>query len=137
MSSYFKAIFLFIFWFPCVFWGKNINHKREVKSFQFSGDGTSGESIFLDFSPNVEIKLGSLSGYSGGLSVWAGPYFGVGLWDNSTYVSRGPNPLKPTTFVTTTTSGESFSRDLRRVEMGFKVGLGIVSQNFVSLGETY
>jgi hypothetical protein len=39
--------------------------------------------------------------------------------------------------VTTTTSGESFSRDLRRVDMGFKVGLGIVSQNFVSLGVTY
>ena len=92
---------------------------------------------YLDFSPNLEIKLGSLSEYGGGLTVWAGPYFGVGLWDNLTYINRGPNPLKPTTFVTTTTSGESFSRDLRRVDMGFKVGLGIVSQNFVSLGVTY
>ena len=92
---------------------------------------------YLDFSPNVEIKLGSLSEYGGGLTVWAGPYLGVGLWDNSRYVNRGLNPLKPTTFVTTITSGESFSRELRRIDMGFKVGLGIVSQNFVSLGVTY
>jgi hypothetical protein len=92
---------------------------------------------YLDFSPNVEIKLGSLSEYGGGLTVWAGPYLGVGLWDNSTYVSRGLNPLKPLSYVTTTTTGESFSRELRRVDMGFKVGLGIVSQNFVSLGLTY
>jgi len=92
---------------------------------------------YLDLSPNVEIKLGSLSEYGGGITVWAGPYFGVGLWDNSTYITRGANPLKPTNYVTTTTTGESFSRDLRRTDMGFKIGLGFVSQNFVSLGVTY
>lgn len=92
---------------------------------------------YLDFSPNIEIKLGRLSEYGAGLTVWAGPYFGVGLWDNSKYINRGVNPLKPTSYVTTTTTGESFSRDLRRVDVGFKVGLGIVSQNFVSVGITY
>lgn len=92
---------------------------------------------YLDFSPNVEIKLGNVSEYGGGITLWAGPYLGIGLWDNSTYVTRGANPLKPLTNFTTTTTGESFSRDLRRVDMGFKVGLGIVSQNFVSLGVTY
>lgn len=92
---------------------------------------------YLEFSPNIEIKLGRLSEYGAGLTVWAGPYFGVGLWDNSKYINRGVNPLKPTSYVTTITTGESFSRDLRRVDMGFKVGLGIVSQNFVSVGITY
>jgi hypothetical protein len=37
----------------------------------------------------------------------------------------------------TSTEGESFSRDIRRLDMGFKVGIGIVSQNFVSVGLTY
>jgi hypothetical protein len=39
--------------------------------------------------------------------------------------------------VLNTTSGESFSRDIRRLDMGFKVGVGVLSQNFVSVGLTY
>jgi hypothetical protein len=37
----------------------------------------------------------------------------------------------------TSTEGESFSRDLRRLDLGFKLGIGVVSQNFVSVGLTY
>lgn len=92
---------------------------------------------YLDVSPNFEIKLGSVSEYASGFSLWGGPYLGIGLWDNATYDIRSANPLKPGTYRLTSTSGESFSRDIRRLDMGFKMGLGIVSQNFVSLGITY
>lgn len=92
---------------------------------------------YLDISPNFEIKLGSVSEYSTGFSVWAGPYMGVGLWDNASYTIRTANPTKPGAYVLNTTSGESFSRDIRRLDMGFKVGVGVVSQNFVSVGLTY
>jgi hypothetical protein len=92
---------------------------------------------YLDVSPNFEIKLGSVSEYASGFSIWAGPYLGIGLWDNATYDIRSENPAKPGTYLLTSTSGESFSRDLRRMDMGFKVGIGVVSQNFVSFGLTY
>lgn len=92
---------------------------------------------YLDISPNFEIKLGSVSEYASGFSIWGGPYLGVGLWDNASYNIRSANPLKPGTYTLTSTSGESFSRDIRRLDMGFKVGIGVVSQNFVSVGLTY
>lgn len=92
---------------------------------------------YLDISPNFEIKLGSVAEYSSGFSIWGGPYLGIGLWDNAAYDIRKENPAKPGTYSLTSTTGESFSRDLRRMDMGFKVGLGVVSQNFVSLGITY
>ena len=91
---------------------------------------------YLDISPNFEIKLGSVSEFSSGFSIWGGPYLGIGLWDNTTYDTRSLNPTTKT-YVLTSTSGESFSRDLRRLDMGVKVGIGIVSQNFVSIGITY
>jgi hypothetical protein len=62
---------------------------------------------------------------------------GIGLWDNATYDIRSANVLKPGTYVLTSTTGESFSRDVRRLDLGFKVGIGVVSQNFVSVGLTY
>ncbi len=92
---------------------------------------------YLDISPNFEIKLGSVSEYANGFSLWGGPYLGIGLWDNARYDIRSENPVKPGTYVLTSTSGESFSRDIRRLDMGFKVGLGVISQNFVSVGLTY
>jgi hypothetical protein len=92
---------------------------------------------YLDISPNFEIKLGSVSEYASGFSVWGGPYMGIGLWDNATYDIRSANVLKPGTYVLTSTTGESFSRDVRRLDLGFKVGIGVVSQNFVSVGLTY
>lgn len=92
---------------------------------------------YLDISPNFELKLGSVSEYANGFSVWGGPYMGIGLWDNATYDIRTANTLKPGTYVLTSTEGESFSRDIRRLDLGFKVGIGIVSQNFVSVGLTY
>lgn len=92
---------------------------------------------YLDISPNFEFKLGSVAEYASGLSIWGGPYLGIGLWDNAKYDIRSANPAKPGTYSLTSTSGESFSQDIRRLDMGFKVGLGVVSQNFVSLGITY
>jgi hypothetical protein len=92
---------------------------------------------YLDISPNFEIKLGSVSEYASGFSVWGGPYMGIGLWDNATYNIRSANALKPGTYVLTSTTGESFSRDVRRLDLGFKVGIGVISQNFVSVGLTY
>ncbi len=92
---------------------------------------------YLDVSPNFEIKLGSVSEYASGFSIWGGPYLGIGLWDNANYDIRSENPAKLGTYVLTSTSGESFSRDLRRMDLGFKVGIGVVSQNFVSIGLTY
>lgn len=92
---------------------------------------------YLDISPNFEIKLGSISEYANGFSLWGGPYMGMGLWDNASYDIRMANPLKPGGYVLTSTTGESFSRDIRRLDLGFKMGIGIVSQNFVSLGLTY
>ncbi len=92
---------------------------------------------YLDVSPNFEIKLGSVSEYASGFSIWGGPYLGIGLWDNASYDIRSENPAKRGTYILTSTTGESFSRDIRRMDLGFKVGIGIVSQNFVSLGLTY
>jgi hypothetical protein len=92
---------------------------------------------YLDISPNFEIKLGSVSEYASGFSVWGAPYLGIGLWDNATYDIRSANPAKPGSYLLRSTTGESFSRDIRRLDMGFKIGLGVVSQNFVSLGITY
>jgi len=92
---------------------------------------------YLDISPNFEIKLGSVSEYASGFSLWGGPYMGIGLWDNAKYDIRSEIPQKPGSYLLASTSGESFSRDIRRLDMGFKVGLGVVSQNFVSLGITY
>jgi hypothetical protein len=91
----------------------------------------------LDVSPNFEIKLGSVSEYASGFSLWGGPYLGIGLWDNASYNIRSANPLKSGAYSLTSTTGESFSRDIRRLDMGFKMGFGVVSQNFVSLGITY
>ena len=90
---------------------------------------------YLDVSPNFEIKLGSLSEFGSGYSIWGGPYLGVGLWDKSTNKRRAQTPTG--NFATTTTTGESFSRDIRRLDMGLKVGIGVVTQNFVSFGLTY
>lgn len=90
---------------------------------------------YLDVSPNFEIKLGSLSEFGSGYSIWGGPYLGIGLWDNSTYEKRAQTASG--LYTTTTTNGESFSRDIRRVDMGVKLGIGIVTQNFVSFGLTY
>lgn len=92
---------------------------------------------YLDISPNFELKLGSVSEYASGFSFWGGPYLGIGLWDNASYDVRSANTNLPGTYVLTSTSGESFSRDIRRMDMGIKLGIGIVSQNFVSLGLTY
>lgn len=92
---------------------------------------------YLDVSPNFEIKLGSVSEYASGLSIWGGPYLGIGLWDNASYNIRSENPSNRGTYLLTSTSGESFSRDIRRMDMGFKVGIGVISQNFVSFGLTY
>jgi hypothetical protein len=90
---------------------------------------------YLDVSPNFEIKLGSLSEFGSGYSIWGGPYLGIGLWDNSTYEKRAQSASG--FYATTTTTGESFSRDIRRLDMGVKLGIGIVTQNFVSFGLTY
>jgi hypothetical protein len=60
---------------------------------------------------------------------------GIGLWDNSTYEKRAQTAAG--NFATVTTTGESFSRDIRRLDMGIKVGIGVVTQNFVSFGLTY
>jgi hypothetical protein len=90
---------------------------------------------YLDINPNFEFKLGSLSEFGSGYTIWGGPYMGIGLWDKSTYEQRG---LASTgKYVTTTVTGESFSRDIRRMDMGVKVGIGYVTQNFVSFGLTY
>ena len=94
-------------------------------------------SNYLDINPNVEIKLGSVSEYATGFSVWAGPYLGIGLWDKASYDIRAINPVKPGSYLLTSTEGESFSRDLRRLDLGFRLGMGVVSQNFVSVGLTY
>lgn len=90
---------------------------------------------YLDVSPNFEFKLGSLSEFGSGYSIWGGPYLGIGLWDNSTYEKRAQTAAG--NFATITTTGESFSRDIRRLDMGIKVGIGVVTQNFVSFGLTY
>ncbi len=92
---------------------------------------------YLDISPNFEVKLGSVSEYANGFSIWGGPYMGIGLWDNATYDIRSENSLKPGAYLLTSTEGESFSRDIRRLDMGFKVGIGVTTQNFVSVGLTY
>ena len=104
----------------------------------FSDSAYTKRSIttqYLDVSPNFEIKLGSLSEFGSGYSIWGGPYLGIGLWDNSTYEKRAQTASG--LYTTTTTNGESFSRDIRRVDMGVKLGIGIVTQNFVSFGLTY
>jgi hypothetical protein len=104
----------------------------------FSDSAYTKRSIttqYLDVSPNFEIKLGSLSEFGSGYSIWGGPYLGIGLWDNSTYEKRAQTTSG--FYATTTTNGESFSRDIRRVDMGVKLGIGIVTQNFVSFGLTY
>jgi hypothetical protein len=104
----------------------------------FSDSAYTKRSIttqYLDVSPNFEIKLGSLSEFGSGYSIWGGPYLGIGLWDNSTYEKRAQTASG--FYATTTTNGESFSRDIRRVDMGVKLGIGIVTQNFVSFGLTY
>ena len=90
---------------------------------------------YLDVSPNFEIKLGSLSEFGSGYSIWGGPYLGIGLWDNKKKKKRAQTASG--FYATTTTTGESFSRDIRRLDMGVKLGIGIVTQNFVSFGLTY
>ncbi len=92
---------------------------------------------YLDLNPNFELTLGKLSDFSSNLSIWGGPYLGIGLWDNTTIENRIVNPNNPNSYITVTKSTESFSSDFRRIDAGVKVGIGVVSNRFVSLGLTY
>jgi Outer membrane protein beta-barrel domain len=104
----------------------------------FSDSAYTKRSIttqYLDVSPNFEFKLGNLSEFGTTFSIWGGPYLGIGLWDNSTYERRAQTLSG--SFATTTTTGESFSREIRRLDGGIKLGIGVITQNFVSFGLTY
>lgn len=92
---------------------------------------------YLDFNPNFEFILGNASEFSSNVSVWGGPYLGVGLWDKTLVENRIANPAKPGSYKTVTNSSESFSSDFRRLDAGLKFGIGIVSKRFVSVGVTY
>lgn len=122
----------------------NFSPQLNLSQRGYSGKTVFSDSIYtkrnittqyLDVSPNFEFKLGSLSEFASSYSIWGGPYLGVGLWDNSTYESQTQTPSG--NYVKTNNSGQSFSRDIRRLDMGIKVGIGVVSQNFVSFGLTY
>ncbi|MHA8069180.1 outer membrane beta-barrel protein [Aquirufa ecclesiirivi] len=92
---------------------------------------------YLDLNPNFELIIGRVSEFSSNFSIWGGPYFGIGLWDNTLVESRIPNPNKPNSYITVSNSSESFSSDFRRLDAGFKFGIGIVSKRFVAAGFTY
>lgn len=92
---------------------------------------------YLDLNPNFELTLGKVSEFSSNISIWGGPYFGVGLWDNTLVENRIINPNKPNSYMTITNSSESFSSDFRRIDAGLKFGIGIVAKRFVAAGFTY
>lgn len=92
---------------------------------------------YLDLNPNFELTLGNVSEFSSNLSIWGGPYLGIGLWDNTVTENRVVNPSKPNSYITITNSSESFSSDFRRIDAGVKFGIGIVSKRFVATGFTY
>ncbi|WP_164969626.1 outer membrane beta-barrel protein [Aquirufa rosea] len=107
----------------------------------YSSDSTFKERTitlnYLDFNPNFELTLGRVSEFSSNISIWGGPYFGIGLWDNTVEVSRVVNPANPNLYITVTNNTESFSSDFRRLDAGFKVGIGLISKRFVAAGFTY
>ncbi|AWL10210.1 hypothetical protein HME7025_02369 [Aquirufa nivalisilvae] len=92
---------------------------------------------YLDLNPNFELTLGRVSEFSSNFSIWGGPYFGIGLWDNTIVENRIVNPNNPNRYIIVSNSSESFSSDFRRIDAGFKFGIGIVSKRFVAAGFTY
>ncbi|CAM4187337.1 PorT family protein [Cytophagaceae bacterium 50C-KIRBA] len=118
----------------------NLAQRGHHGKMSFSDSTYSERTItlnYLDLNPNFELTLGRVSEFSSNFSIWGGPYFGIGLWDNTFVENRIINPAKPNSYITVSNSSESFSSDFRRIDAGIKFGIGIVSKRFVAAGFTY
>lgn len=118
----------------------NLAQRGHHGKINFSDSTYSERTItlnYLDLNPNFELTLGRVSEFSSNFSIWGGPYLGIGLWDNTVIVNRMVNPAKPNSYIVVSNTSESFSSDFRRLDAGFKFGIGIVSKRFVAAGFTY
>lgn len=92
---------------------------------------------YIDFCPNFNYTFGNQQNPLTRLSVWGGPYVGVGILGKNVYSGTLLNKSKTKADSTFSDVTATFGNGLNRIDYGFNVGVGLQLERFTQIGFSY
>lgn len=94
------------------------------------------ELHYLDICPNFSFVFGNRNSYATQLSIWGGPYLGIGITGRNVYsgVRLSEKRRADSTF---SDVKSTFGNGLNRIDYGFNAGIGLQIEKFTTIGLAY
>jgi hypothetical protein len=95
------------------------------------------ELHYLDFCPNFSYVFGNPRSTSTCLSVWGGPYVGLGIMGKNVFSGTTLNAARTRADSTFNYTAADFNNGLKRLDYGVNVGAGLQFEGFTQIGISY
>jgi hypothetical protein len=95
------------------------------------------ELHYLDLCPNFSYSFRGHQSMQTRLTVWGGPYLGIGIAGRNIVSGLTINTQGTKADSTYSYKNNSFSNGLNRMDYGFNVGLGLQFEKFIQFGVSY